>query len=248
MLKWIFKYFLGFYTGIFTQSDDDNQKFLELGANPASTKIMSNLKFDIKKPEGINFDKGEHRVLLAGSTHSGEDEIVLNVFKTLKEKYSDLKLILAPRHLTRMDEVKGLVEKFGFKYDQRSSGKSDLQDCDLLILDTLGELGKMYEYSDISFIGGSFNKTGGHNPLESIVFEKPVISGPSTHNFKDIYGIIKRAGAGFVVNNQLEFFEIADRMLSDKDFYDSTVKKCEKVFKEQQGALEFVINIIKTTL
>ncbi len=246
-LKWMFKYFLSFYTGIFTQSEDDNNKFLKLGANPQTTQVMNNLKFDIKRPDRVEFNKKGARVLLAGSTHSGEDEIVLNVFKKLKKQHSDLKLILAPRHLTRVEEVKGLVEKFGFSYAQRSEGKSDLENCDLLILDTLGELGKMYANADISFIGGSFNKTGGHNPLESIVFEKPVISGPSTHNFKDIYSIIKKAEAGFVVNSEEEFFKIADKMLSDVDFYDKTVQKCEKVFKEQQGALEFVINVIKNS-
>lgn len=241
----IFKYFLNFYTGIFTQSEDDNNKFLALGANPKTTLIMNNLKFDIKKPERLDFDKNNSRVLLAGSTHAGEDEIVLSTFNKLKEKYSDLKLILAPRHLTRVDEVKSLIKKFGFEYAQRSSGKSDLKDCDLLILDTLGELGKMYEHSDVSFIGGSFNKTGGHNPLESIIFSKPVVSGPSIHNFKDIYSIIKKANAGFVVDNEEEFLRILDDLFSDIDFYNKTVKACEQVMKEQQGALEFVINVIK---
>ena len=244
-LRLIFKWFLSFYTGIFTQSEDDNKKFLALGANPETTKVMNNLKFDIKRPEGINFNKGDSRILLAGSTHAGEDEIVLSVFQKLKENHSDLKMILAPRHLTRVEDVKNLVEKFGFSYAQRSTGKSDLENCDLLILDTLGELGKMYEHADISFIGGSFNKTGGHNPLESIVFEKPVISGPSIHNFKDIYGIIKRADAGFVVDSELEFYEIANKMLSNKEFYIQTVQRCEKVFNEQQGALQFVIDVIK---
>ena len=246
-LKYVFKYFLSFYTGIFTQSEDDNQKFLTLGANPNTTKVMNNLKFDIKRPDYIEFNKNGARVLLAGSTHSGEDEIVLNVFKKLKEKHSDVKLILAPRHLTRIDEVKGLLEKYDFKYSQRSEGNCDLEDCDLMILDTLGELGKMYAHSDVSFIGGSFNKTGGHNPLESIVFEKPVISGPSTHNFKDIYNIIKKANAGFVVSSEEEFFNIADKMFSDDKFYQETVNNCERVFKSQQGALEFVINICKET-
>ena len=244
-LKPIFKWFLSFYTGIFTQSEDDNKKFLTLGANPETSKVMNNLKFDIKRPEGINFNKNGYRILLAGSTHAGEDEIVLSVFKELKQTFSDLKLILAPRHLTRVEEVKNLIDKFGFTYSQRSLGKNDLEDCDLLLLDTLGELGKMYEYSDISFIGGSFNKTGGHNPLESIVFEKPVISGPSIHNFKDIYGIIKQAGAGFVVSSEQEFFEIANKMLFNEDYYAQTIQNCKNIFTEQQGALQFVIDIIK---
>ena len=246
MFRFIFKPFLNLYTGIFTQSTDDNNKFLQLGANPETTKRMNNLKFDVTKPEvPFEFDKSGSRVFLAGSTHQGEDEIVLNTFKILKEKHSDLKMILAPRHLTRVEEVKFLIEKFGFKYNLRSNNVSSLEGIDVLLLDTLGELGKMYNFADLSFIGGSFNKTGGHNPLESIVFNKPVISGPSIHNFKDIYTIIRKADAGFVVKDADEFLAIADKLFSDKEFYTKTVNAGAKVFEEQQGALDFVISILK---
>ena len=87
----------------------------------------------------------------------------------------------------------------------------------------------MYAHSDISFIGGSFNKTGGHNPLESIVFSKPVISGPSTHNFKDIYNIIKKANAGFVVSSEEEFFNIADKMFSFVSGLNSKTRHLETI-------------------
>lgn len=246
MFRFIFKPFLNLYTGIFTQSEDDNNKFLQLGANPQTTKVMNNLKFDITKPElTFEFNKANSRILLAGSTHQGEDEIVLENFKKLKEKHSDLKLIIAPRHLTRVDEVKNLIEKFNFTYDLRSNNRTSIENIEVLVLDTLGELGKMYAFADFSFIGGSFNKTGGHNPLESIVFDKPVISGPSIHNFKDIYNIIKKANAGFVVKDSQEFYAIADKMLSDEKFYNETVNAGHKVFADQQGALEFVINVLK---
>lgn len=246
MFRFIFKPFLNLYTGIFTQSTDDNNKFLKLGANPETTKRMNNLKFDVTKPEvNFEFNKSGARVFLAGSTHQGEDEIALATFKKLKENHSDLKMILAPRHLTRVDEVKSLVEKYEFTYAQRSNGISSLEGIDILILDTLGELGKMYNFADLSFIGGSFNKTGGHNPLESIVFNKPVISGPSIHNFKDIYTIIRKAEAGFVVKDADEFFEIANKMFTDSEFYTKTVNAGAKVFEEQQGALDFVINVLR---
>ncbi|MBQ4115664.1 3-deoxy-D-manno-octulosonic acid transferase [bacterium] len=245
--KYIFKYFLNFYTGILTQSEDDNNKFLKLGANPDTTKVMNNLKFDIKKPlVDFEFDKADNKVMLAGSTHAGEDEIVLNVFKNLKQNNKDLKLILAPRHLTRVNDIENLVKTYGFKYDLRSNNKADLNDIDILILNTLGELGKMYNFADFAFIGGSFNKTGGHNPLESIVFQKPVISGPSTHNFKDIYNIIQKAKAGFVVKTEEEFLKKATELLENSDFYNLTVQNCINVFESQQGALEYVINVIKT--
>lgn len=245
MFKFIFKYFLSFYTGIYTQSTEDNEKFLKLGANPETTIRMNNLKFDIQKPDiDFEFDKNGSRVFLAGSTHKGEDEIVLYTYRKLKEKHPDLKLIIAPRHLTRTEEVRALIESFGYKYDFRSNGKCDLKDIDVLLLDTLGELGKMYAFADIAFIGGSFNKTGGHNPLEATIFEKPVISGPSIHNFKDIYNIIKKAGAGFVVEDKDELYAIVEKLLSDKEFYEEVVKSSVKVFKEQQGALEFVLKLL----
>ncbi|MBE7712101.1 MAG: 3-deoxy-D-manno-octulosonic acid transferase [Cyanobacteria bacterium SIG31] len=245
MFKFIFKPFLKLYSGIFTQSTEDNNKFLKLGASPETTKRMNNLKFDIKQPEELSFDKTGARVFLAGSTHQGEDEIVLENFRKLKANHNDLKLIIAPRHLTRVEEVKSLVEKFGFVYDLRSNSRNSLNGIDVMILDTLGELGKMYRFADLSFIGGSFNKTGGHNPLESIVFNVPVISGPSIHNFKDIYAIIKNADAGFVVEDEKEFLEISDKILSDKIFYSQTVDNCVNVFNEQQGALQFVIDVLK---
>lgn len=246
LLKFFFKPLLNKYAGIYTQSGEDLDKFLSLGTNPETTKRMNNLKFDVTVPEvDFQFDKSG-RVMLAASTHSGEDKIILDVYGNLKQKYEDLKLIIAPRHLTRRDEVETLVGESGFTYGFRSEGISSLSDIDIMILDTMGELGKMFYYSDVSFIGGSFNKTGGHNPLESVIFSKPVISGPSIHNFKDIYAIIKNAGAGFVVKSQAEFTDIADKLLADKDFYNKTVEACDNVFKAQQGALEYVINILKT--
>lgn len=245
-LKFFFKPLLNYYAGIFTQSGEDLDKFLSLGTNPGTTKRMNNLKFDITAPEvNFSFDKSG-RILLAASTHSGEDAIVLDVYKTLKSKFEDLKLIIAPRHLTRKDEVEALVGESGFTYGLRSEGTESMSDIDIMILDTMGELGKIFYYADISFIGGSFNKTGGHNPLESVIFSKPVISGPSIHNFKDIYAIIKNANAGFVVKSPEEFISIADKLLSDKVFYNNTVNAGLDVFKSQQGALDYVINILSS--
>ena len=247
-LKFFFKPLLNNYSGIFTQSSEDLEKFLSLGTNPETTKRMNNLKFDITAPE-VDFKIEKcGRILLAASTHSGEDEIVVNVYQKLKSKFKDLKLIIAPRHLTRKEEVELIVGESGFTYDFRSNGVNSLENIDILILDTMGELGKMFAFSDIAFIGGSFNKTGGHNPLEAIIFEKPVISGPSISNFKDIYAIIKNAKAGFVVKNPLEFEQIADKLLSNKSFYHETVNAGKDVFKSQQGALEFVIKELEKNL
>ena len=246
--KFFFKKVLNNYTGIFTQSDDDNSKFLYLGSSPEKTQVMGNLKFDITPPDvDIKIDNGGGRILLAGSTHAGEDEIVFDVYEKLKSKHPDLKLLHASRHLTRLDDIKKILNNRGLKYGLRSNNDS-FNEYDIILLDTLGELAKMYSCAYIAFIGGSFCKTGGHNPLEAAIWNRPVISGPDTHNFKDIYKLLTTFKAGFVVNNLQGFFEIADKLLSDNDFYKRSAEACKDVFDAQHGALDFVINIIKLSI
>ncbi len=246
--RFFFKNVLNNYSGIFTQSEDDNSKFLYLGASPDKTKVMGNLKFDITPPNvDIQLDNPDGRIMLAGSTHSGEDEIVFNVYMKLKEKHPDIKLLHASRHLTRLDDIKELLDARGQKYGLRSNNDS-FKDYDIILLDTIGELAKMYSFAYIAFVGGSFCKTGGHNPLEAAIWDKPVISGPDTHNFKDIYKLLTLYKAGFVVKTQEEFFQIANKLFSDKTFYQDTAGACQKVFEAQHGALEFVIDVIKSSI
>lgn len=246
LLKPFFKELFKNYAGIFTQSEQDREKFIQIGANKDITEVMKNLKFDVKKVPA-EFDFGEGRIIVAGSTHKGEDEIILKAFSDLKKEFLDIKLLLAPRHLTRENEVKSLVEKTGLPYGLRSNGDR-FDKNDIIILNTLGELSKVYQVCDFAFIGGSFNKTGGHNPLEAVVYEKPAISGPSIHNFKDIYWLLTRSNAGKIVNNQTELTDYMHKLLADKEFYKQACADCKTIFEEQQGALEFVIDHLKSIL
>ncbi len=246
LLKPFFKELFKNYAGIFTQSEQDREKFIQIGANKDITEVMKNLKFDVKKVPA-EFDFGDGRIIVAGSTHKGEDEIILKAFSELKKEFPDIKLLLAPRHLTRENEVKTLVEKTGLPYGLRSNGDK-FDKNDIIILNTLGELSKVYQICDFAFIGGSFNKTGGHNPLEAVVYEKPAISGPSIHNFKDIYWLLTRSNAGKIVNNQTELIDYMHKLLADKEFYKQACADCKTIFEEQQGALEFVINHLKSIL
>ena len=247
-LKGFFKELFKNYTEILTQSEDDCNKFIQIGAPKEKTKVMKNLKFDVKRVDSdIEIGKGNNRIIIAGSTHKGEDEIVLNSFANLKSKFSDIKLLLAPRHLTRLSEVKNLVEKTNLKYGQRSQSAT-FQDNDIIILDTMGELSKMYQICDFAFIGGSFNKTGGHNPLEAIVYNKPAITGPSIHNFRDIYWILSKTKAGKIVKTPKELTKYMEKLLSDKEFYTQACEDCKNIFNSQQGALEIVINRLKNIL
>lgn len=252
-LKFIFSPILKKYTAIYPQSKQDMEKFISLGANPETTTVMGNLKFDIKKPDlsDFNFNKNNisSKIILAGSTRTGEEEIILNVFEELKGvdgEIPNLKLIIAPRHL----DSKYNINKCG----RRSKG-DDFEKNDIILLDTMGELNKFYSVCDVAFIGGSFRGksgdnlwgrgVGGQNPLEATIFNKPVVSGPSIHNFKDIYAILTSFEAGMVVKTKEELKEYLFKLLTDEDFYKKTSQNCEKVFEQNKGALNFVIKIIQ---
>ena len=249
ILKPFFKNILPMYSGIFVQSEIDKARLNKAGANINQLDVMKNLKFDINKFDvDINLNTNNSKVLIAGSTHKGEDEIVLRVYKKLKELIPNLKLLLAPRHITRTPDVQNLIKTFNFSYNLYSETKKFNDNSDILLLDVMGELAKLYAKIDVAFIGGSFNNTGGHNPLEAIIFDKPTISGPSIKNFRDIYSILKMNNAAFVVNNEEEFFEIAKKLLLDESYYNEIKNNANKAFKNQQGALDFVIDKLKEVI
>lgn len=243
-----FKMVLSKYTKILTQSEIDMNKLVSIGAPKDKTMVMKNLKFDIKKSdEVIDLGQDDFRVIIAGSTHKGEDEIILNIFKEKKEKYSDIKLLLAPRHTTRLPQIEQLLKSLDLNYGFRSKG-DDFKTKDIILLDTMGELSKMYSICSFAFIGGSFNKTGGHNPLEATVYSKPAITGPSIHNFRDIYWLLSRSNAGKIVKTSKELSDYIEKLLSDNDFYSQACQDCDTIFHDQQGALDIVINELKTIL
>ncbi len=247
-IKGFLSIILDCYQGIFCQSELDKERFISIGAKEDKTIVMKNLKFEIeKKTCDIDLKQEGFKVLIAGSTHKGEDEIILEQYKKLKKKVQNLKLIIAPRHLTRLDEVKSLVQNSGFSYGLRTKEDNFLNN-DIIILDTLGELSKIYNIVDVAFIGGSFNKTGGHNPLEATIYSKPTISGPSIKNFRDIYSILEREAASFVVKNEIELYNTLEKLFLDDEFYLKISDNCLNCFYNQQGASQFVIEKLKNVL
>lgn len=247
-LRKFFSHVFSNYTEILTQSNEDMEKFISIGVNPDKVRVMRNLKFDVKKSnEIIDLKKGDSRVIIAGSTHGEENPVIINIFAKIKKDFPDVKFLIAPRHFHRVPEVKNMAKKKNLIFGLRSKNDT-FEDKDLIILDTMGELSKMYQVCDFAFIGGSFNKTGGHNPLEATVYSKPAISGPSIHNFRDIYWILGRTYAGKVVKNPHELEEYIRLLLTDKEYYEKACKDCETVFESQQGALNIVIDTLNNIL
>lgn len=247
--KFFFKQIFSNYTAVYTQSLEDSEKFESIGMEKNRIEFMGNIKFGITKSDTtVDIGKNNYRILLAGSTHKPENPIVIKTYKDLRNKFTDLKLLIAPRHLERVSEIECLLRDFGINFGYRSKDDKFSEEIDAIILDTLGELKNMYSISDVAYIGGSFCNTGGHNPLEASIWKVPVVSGNTVFNFKDIYSILTKAGAAKVVASQKDLYDAFFELLNNKDTYENSKKSCENVFDIQKGATDFVINKVREAL
>lgn len=250
-ISFFVKGILNKYTKILSQTQGDAQRIMSIGANENIVKNMGNLKFDISKnlnDEEIENLKNElqthnKKILIVGSTHKGEDEILVKSYLKLFEKDNSIKLLIAPRHPQRFEQVENLLKNTGLRVSKRSE-KANFNDNDIIMLDTMGELAKMYSVSDVAFIGGSFVQTGGHNPLEASIWDKPVVSGPVVFNFKDIYKFLVQNEGCLIANDEKELDDIFEKLFFDNDFYTKIANNAKLIFEQNRGAIEFAIKEI----
>jgi len=242
------------------QSKIDAQRIMNIGAKPERVKITGNLKLNqnipIRIPEdrqglflSLNIRENQN-ILIAGSTHRGEEEIILNVFKKLKGEFPDLVILLAPRHPERFSEVSTLLENKGFRSIRRTEIKpsSTPDNFEVILLDTIGELFKFYSIGTVIFIGGSLVPIGGHNILEPAIYKKAVLFGPFMDNFSEISQILEERGAGIRVRNEEEFFFQGRKLLLNGDLRESLGRSALEVIEENQGALRKSIEVIERFL
>jgi 3-deoxy-D-manno-octulosonic-acid transferase len=243
------------------QSETDASRITAIGARPERLRITGNLKLNqnipIRIPEdkkglflSLNLREGQN-IFIAGSTHRGEEEIILAVFRELKKEFPDLILLLAPRHPERFSEVASLLQGMEFNSIRRteislsSGGRGEVE---VIILDTIGELFKFYGIGTVIFIGGSLVPIGGHNILEPAIYKKAVLFGPHMDNFSDISQILSSTGAGICVGNEKELLTRARALLLDEGLRESLGKAALKVIEENQGALHKSIEVIEQFL
>jgi 3-deoxy-D-manno-octulosonic-acid transferase len=226
MVRWLLKPLLKRIDLFLVQTELDEERFLKLGVNKEKIKVTGNMKFDIKDSTDLKIDYTDYRkilglsskekLLVAGSTHPGEEKMIIEVYAKLKKKFSFLNLLIAPRHPERSLEIEKLAKEFGFNPIRISQISSILNThYSLLILDTLGQLMNYYALADIVFVGGSLVKIGGHNILEPALFKKPIIFGPYMFNFKDISEEFLRENAGIMVDNSEELYNKIEELLRE---------------------------------
>ena len=205
--RFFFSYVLRHPDLLLTQSDLDRERLIATGAPPERVRVGGNLKYDFepsseKVPQAVadSLDRLEAGpIVVAGSTREGEEEPVIEAFRKLSKSRRQALLVIAPRHPQRFDEAEKVLASSGIPFVRRSQlapGPSEhFQLPGVLLLDTLGELSSLYQVADIVFVGGSLNGWGGHNVLEPALSGKPVVVGPTMHNFRAITDelIVQRA-------------------------------------------------------
>ncbi len=200
---------IGKFDTIIARSDKDKEIFMKEGAR--YVKVCGNLKFVFEAEESTV--EGNGKVFVAGSTHEGEETFIFELYARLKEMFGELKLVIAPRHISRSSEVIKIAESFGFEPVLRSDGRGEWE---VLILDTLGELKSFYKIASLAFVGGTLVPVGGHNIAEPCRYDVPVLYGQYTHKVEDMVRVIEEMGMGFRIHSVEEAFKVCKDVLDGK--------------------------------
>lgn len=235
------------------QNQQDGERFVSLGLPADHLAITGSIKFDInlsnEQRQNINQLKQQWQlkrpVLIAASTHSGEDEIILTAFKKLLLKHANLLLILVPRHPERFKTVEKLISDNGFNYLKRSTNQIPTEQTQIVLGDTMGELLELYAMADIAFVGGSLVKQGGHNPLEPALHHIAIITGEYFFNFQVICEqLIEAQGMIVCTNSADDLYSTIDRLLNDNSRRVQLGENAYLVLKQNQGALSRLLAVI----
>ena len=233
------------------QSDEDARRIVALGAPPERVVVTGNLKGDLL-PEAsdeaewrrrLGLQSGD-RLWIAGSTHRGEETLVLDAFARARTRWPALALLLAPRHPERADEVAELVRARGLTEVRRSRLPQDATRDAVILLDTVGELASLYALADLVFVGGSLVPVGGHNVLEPAMQGKPVLVGPHTSNFREGAERLQRSGGGLVVKDGEELARELIRVLEDPDLAARMGQAAREAFAGRQGAVSATLDLV----
>lgn len=226
---------------------EDRERIIALGADPARVQVVGNAKYDLllkrfdaERVVGLRDALGlspDQLVLVAGSTRSGEEALVLQAFQRLRADFPRLHLILAPRHVHRAAEVESLVRAGQWVVNRRSAGKNEFQPAaDVTLVDVMGELFFLYGLASVAFCGASLIPLGGQNPLEPAVWGKPVLYGPSMEDFLDARQMLESAGGGQTIRNVNELYIETKKLLEDPALAARRGQAARKVLDTHQGS------------
>ncbi len=236
------------FTYLCMQAERDKKNMIDLGVDGEKILSLGNLKFDTPLPptsdshgDTIHFPD-DHIILIAGSTHEGEEEIILKTFSKLKNDFQ-IFLVIAPRDIARVNEIEQLATSMHLTCDLRSRPTKRFQD--VLLLNTLGELFSFYRNGDIAFVGGSLIPFGGHNPIEPAILGVPVIFGSHMTEFTDISKGLVDAGGAFSVKDENGLYDTFRKLIEEEAMRVNTGKSAFEYVNKHQGVINRHITLIK---
>ena len=239
--------------GIACQYEDTARRFIDLGARPESLTTTGSIKFDVAKPIGFEETKSMlerqwcrgRPVWIAASTHSPEEETVLDAFSVLRRTHQNLFLILAPRHPHRASALLQLVRQRGFSA-RLISEESDL--VDMVIVDRMGSLLTLYGLADVAFIGGSMQGTGGHNPIEPALHGVPMVMGPDRMNFEEIARRFEDADCLYLATDAASLARQTGRLFDDPSWRETIGQAATTVVAQNQGARQRLLTWLTSSI
>lgn len=240
-------------TFVAAQSQQDAERFLELGAYPERLHIVGNVKYDMRVPPDLARQAAEWRVRwgagrpvwIAASTHEGEEQAVIEAHSQVLRRFPDALLLVAPRHPERFRPMAQLCRSYGFRTACRTEdGLADAQ-TQCFVIDTLGELVPFCAAADIAFVAGSLEAIGGHNVLEPAALGVPVIVGPHTFNFEEVTDALLERGAALRVPDEDALASEVQRLFGDAAARASMGEAAILAVECQRGAVTRTLRIVE---
>ena len=237
---------------IATQTQDDANRFIAIGADSEKVLTLGNIKFDVEIPQSI-IEQGLQLktdlftgrfVWLIASTHKDEEAIFLEIYKEIKPKIPELLLVIVPRHPERFPDVKKLCEQFQLAVVMRTMESRVYLETDVYLVDTMGELKMLYAASDVAFVGGSMVSRGGHNILEAAAVGVPVMFGPYMHNFKEIARGVLSQDAAIQCQNKNDVINVILALYEQPAYRAALSEKGMEFVRQNQGAIGRICAIL----
>ncbi len=245
---------------IAAQGADDAERFIQLGQPRCQTLVTGTLKYDLTidttlaeqakalRAQWLSQRTSTTKIIIAASTHKGEEEQILSAFQKVRLQHTDTLLLLVPRHPERFDDVYTLITNQALSVVRRSNNEAVTSSTDVILGDTMGEMMLLFSASDISFVGGSLVPVGGHNMLEPAAVGLPVLCGPHLFNFVDVADQLKQAHALLVTDNEQALADNLNRLLADDAFSERTGQAGKQVVEQNRGALEKQLTLAASLL
>jgi 3-deoxy-D-manno-octulosonic-acid transferase len=259
----LFRPLFAAFTGVGVQNDGDAARLRELGCRPQAIHVVGNLKFDaahLDERRALDVRAmlrqlgvaEEARVLVAGSTHAGEEAVMAEQFLRLRARFPDLFLVVAPRHFERGKEVGNVLQARGVRFVYRSelsiNSRFNAGQVQCLILNTTGELKLFYEAATVIFVGKSLTAQGGQNPIEPGALGKPIVFGPNMQNFAAIADAFLEQGGAVQVRDAAGLETALGDLLADPSRREELGRNARQVVRNNQGSIERTVDMILKNL